>query len=1311
MSIDVASLVFEIDSTQAVTARERLEALENVGAKVDASARRIKTATEQAGIGIDTIGAASKRAAISATEHAEKQGAAEQATRRAEQAAVRAAEREAQAWARVEAQLEKRNAAYRGSQALAAMRDEAAAAGALETRIDRLMNSIDPTRAAQSRLNAEMAEANALYKAGAISASDYAKATSVLDKRLAEAARGQVALNGVMVHGAASSKVATQAGLNLSRQFADIGVTAAMGMNPLMILIQQGPQIADAFAQAKSQGMGFSAVLATLQAQMAPFVALLAPIAIAAGATAAAFGLLHRELSKSYPKDITDGLGLTEEQLERVEDRTVTFGDTFAATMDVAAKYLMQGPLGAAIDDLNARWNAWLDDITANTVEEVATIIGAFIGAYRTIVANWKNFPAVFGDFFAMGVNAALDSIEVLVNGAIVGLNKIFDVMRLAPQWSWLPKIGDVDLEGYKAQVTGAAEFTGKALLANIGGAIDEVRAGMGRLGNEIGAGAVKRAQDRALEDAGKAAKTSASKGRTGPADRSNEELLRLEQELARSRAEELQAQLALTEDVRARAELEKQLLDIQLDEKRAELAKQAAKIERDVAQKRITEATGDLMRLELAALELSAARVASLKAELIDREATRALIRNAYAIETAGLQDIIDRFGSERETARFAYERSEIERRILQHQHTIERLKLQEIVDTTAAGSVEREIAEARLRVLGAIQANQEEARRLRTLEAATSEAARAIYDVSNAIREHDWGRAFQSLIKAVDQAVTAFANAKTGADRMSAAGSLFSAAGGAIGGTAGNVLGAVGSGFSAAGAAAGMAGTMGSLGTAIAGMAGPIGIAVAGFTLLNSVLSNQAAKKRAKQEQEARDIQNARQAAQEQANKRAELELRILELSGDEVGALTKKREAEIAVLDASNRALQQYVYALEDWEEAVGKAKSAVSKAEDDLRDAYNAEKQRLESIVGGVLTARDRLNDAYQRERAAIEKTADSVRSLIEQLADFRSEIDMMSAANDPTGQYGYAERQFATATNDNLIERGRAFANASQSASATDLDFQRDLAAVRRRTDEASKTATEQLTTAERQLQALDAMVAPLLAVNDNLLSVEQAIQALATAEMEAAIATEELARLDAQVGALITINTSVLTVAQAIANLEGAIASLAAAEAAKPTNNPGSGYQAVGYEGYVDRNSDLAALYASGEGMARGRSKAEFGAYHWERYGQAESRAYRPFARGGDHLGGLRLVGEEGPELEATGPSRIFSARQTAEMLRGDNSDLQQELRAIRQELAALRKERAEDARQIKQNTKDVSTAMAKVTQGGDKVRVTEVAA
>lgn len=57
------------------------------------------------------------------------------------------------------------------------------------------------------------------------------------------------------------------------------------------------------------------------------------------------------------------------------------------------------------------------------------------------------------------------------------------------------------------------------------------------------------------------------------------------------------------------------------------------------------------------------------------------------------------------------------------------------------------------------------------------------------------------------------------------------------------------------------------------------------------------------------------------------------------------------------------------------------------------------------------------------------------------------------------------------------------------------------------------------------------------------------------------------------------------------------------------------------------------------------------------------------FADGGDHPGGLRLVGERGPELEVTGPSRIFDAQTTASMLRSggaSNEEVISELRMLR---------------------------------------------
>ncbi|MGP9804484.1 hypothetical protein [Paracoccus sp. NSM] len=41
------------------------------------------------------------------------------------------------------------------------------------------------------------------------------------------------------------------------------------------------------------------------------------------------------------------------------------------------------------------------------------------------------------------------------------------------------------------------------------------------------------------------------------------------------------------------------------------------------------------------------------------------------------------------------------------------------------------------------------------------------------------------------------------------------------------------------------------------------------------------------------------------------------------------------------------------------------------------------------------------------------------------------------------------------------------------------------------------------------------------------------------------------------------------------------------------------------------------------------------------------------FANGGDHAGGLRVVGERGPEIEATGPARYWTADQTKRMLGG----------------------------------------------------------
>ncbi|NGZ86407.1 DUF4214 domain-containing protein [Duganella aceris] len=109
------------------------------------------------------------------------------------------------------------------------------------------------------------------------------------------------------------------------------------------------------------------------------------------------------------------------------------------------------------------------------------------------------------------------------------------------------------------------------------------------------------------------------------------------------------------------------------------------------------------------------------------------------------------------------------------------------------------------------------------------------------------------------------------------------------------------------------------------------------------------------------------------------------------------------------------------------------------------------------------------------------------------------------------------------------------------------------------------------------------------------------------------------------------------------------------------------------YKSLLGRTGDAAGVDAWEAALAAGQSwdaiKAGFIA-------SDEYKKLHPpgFAAGGDFMGGLRIVGENGPELEATGPSRIFNASQTRSMLNGgDNSEVVAELRLLRAEVKEMR--------------------------------------
>lgn len=91
------------------------------------------------------------------------------------------------------------------------------------------------------------------------------------------------------------------------------------------------------------------------------------------------------------------------------------------------------------------------------------------------------------------------------------------------------------------------------------------------------------------------------------------------------------------------------------------------------------------------------------------------------------------------------------------------------------------------------------------------------------------------------------------------------------------------------------------------------------------------------------------------------------------------------------------------------------------------------------------------------------------------------------------------------------------------------------------------------------------------------------------------------------------------------------------------------------------------------------------------------------FAGGGFHRGGLRIVGENGPEIEYTGPSRIFSNEQSRELL--DLSAVVAELKSLRTELAEIK---ASTSASAASNAR-TAELLDDVSAGGGPLLVTQV--
>lgn len=298
----------------------------------------------------------------------------------------------------------------------------AAASGTqMERQAEALKRQLFPLYDAQQRYNSVVTQANALHQAGAIDASVYAAA---LDRAKFQLDATTIATNRFNT---AQNRMGKTAQLNrahltnLGFQLNDIGISLAGGQNPLLVLIQQGSQIAGIASQA---GVGISRLAKEAAIMVSRFI----PVVAIFGTIIAAIKLLNSEASEGAGlKKYAESLGATQKQIKALNLDTVSFGDSMRGLWKTINDATGIG------DALSKVWG-WIKDFFTAVLKIAGVALTSFVAlfqaAFDTIVNLWQTFPKRFLLFFADVGNAAIELFENIANSGINAANKVIEAFN-----------------------------------------------------------------------------------------------------------------------------------------------------------------------------------------------------------------------------------------------------------------------------------------------------------------------------------------------------------------------------------------------------------------------------------------------------------------------------------------------------------------------------------------------------------------------------------------------------------------------------------------------------------------------------------------------------------------------------------------------------------------------------------------------------------------------------------------------------------------------------------------------------------------
>ena len=398
---------------------------------------------------------------------------------------------------------------------------------------------------------------------------------------------------------------------------------------------------------------------------------------------------------------------------------------------------------------------------------------------------------------------------------------------------------------------------------------------------------------------------------------------------------------------------------------------------------------------------------------------------------------------------------------------------------------------------------------------------------DVFRSVKNKDWGGAFRGLSASVSNFKEAWNNGGTGG-RIGAVAGVGVAVGNAIGGTAGSTI---------SGAASGaMTGFQ---------MGGPVG-AAAGAVIggIMGFLSGKKAKKaqKAAEAKAAADAAAAAAAAeaarlQQIANDKRQLEIALMEASGDAIGARNARLQDELAAADDSLDPLIQKLFDLQvagekaakaldvanerrsleiQYMEATGNVAGALAAQRADELNALDESNRGLQSAIFAAedyATSLEALSDAAIAARDAqvngLQDQANGLRDVIgrfrqfsDSLRDFRASLDQEGAGP----SYASVSASFrTTAASARLGDAGalgslqgvsEQFLAVSKRSAKTAFDYARDLAVVKSAVTAAEETAGRTADVAQAQLEGIETQIESLNALDLSVKGVQGSVEGL-----------------------------------------------------------------------------------------------------------------------------------------------------------------------------------------------------------------------